>query len=127
MMNETQNGPDTEAANTPMDSQEQRIDKDLLKERVIEQLKTVFDPELPMSVYDLGLIYDIRIDDDAKAHVTMTLTAPGCPAAGVLPQQVGEAARKAEGVRDSSVELTFDPPWDQHMMPEYVKLELGLL
>jgi metal-sulfur cluster biosynthetic enzyme len=57
----------------------------------------------------------------------MTLTAPGCPAAGVLPQQVGEAARKAEGVRDSSVELTFDPPWDQHMMPEYVKLELGLL
>jgi FeS assembly SUF system protein len=127
MMNETQNGPENEAANTPMDSQEQRIDKDLLKERVIEQLKTVFDPELPMSVYDLGLIYDIRIDDDAKAHVTMTLTAPGCPAAGVLPQQVGEAARKAEGVRDSSVELTFDPPWDQHMMPEYVKLELGLL
>jgi len=127
MMNETHNVPENEAANTPTDSQEQRIDKDLLKERVIEQLKTVFDPELPMSVYDLGLIYDIRIDDDAKAHVTMTLTAPGCPAAGVLPQQVGEAARKAEGVRDSSVELTFDPPWDQHMMPEYVKLELGLL
>ncbi len=127
MMNETHNGPENGAANPPMDSQEQRMDKDLLKERVIEQLKTVFDPELPMSVYDLGLIYDIRIDDDAKAHVTMTLTAPGCPAAGVLPQQVGEAARKAEGVRDSSVELTFDPPWDQHMMPEYVKLELGLL
>ena len=127
MMNETHDGPENEAANPPMDSQEQRMDKDLLKERVIEQLKTVFDPELPMSVYDLGLIYDIRIDDDAKAHVTMTLTAPGCPAAGVLPQQVGEAARKAEGVRDSSVELTFDPPWDQHMMPEYVKLELGLL
>lgn len=127
MMNETHDGPESEEANTPTDSQEHRIDKDLLKERVIEQLKTVFDPELPMSVYDLGLIYDIRIDDDAKAHVTMTLTAPGCPAAGVLPQQVGEAARKAEGVRDSSVELTFDPPWDQHMMPEYVKLELGLL
>lgn len=127
MMNETHDDPENEAANTPTDSQEQRIDKDLLKERVIEQLKTVFDPELPMSVYDLGLIYDIRIDDEAKAHITMTLTAPGCPAAGVLPQQVGEAARKAEGVRDSSVELTFDPPWDQHMMPEYVKLELGLL
>lgn len=127
MMNEPHNVPENEAENPPMDSQEQRMDKDLLKERVIEQLKTVFDPELPMSVYDLGLIYDIRIDDDAKAHVTMTLTAPGCPAAGVLPQQVGEAARKAEGVRDSSVELTFDPPWDQHMMPEYVKLELGLL
>jgi FeS assembly SUF system protein len=127
MMNEPHDVPENEAANPPMDSQEQRMDKDLLKERVIEQLKTVFDPELPMSVYDLGLIYDIRIDDDAKAHVTMTLTAPGCPAAGVLPQQVGEAARKAEGVRDSSVELTFDPPWDQHMMPEYVKLELGLL
>ncbi len=127
MMNEPHNVPENEAENPPMDSQEQRMDKELLKERVIEQLKTVFDPELPMSVYDLGLIYDIRIDDDAKAHVTMTLTAPGCPAAGVLPQQVGEAARKAEGVRDSSVELTFDPPWDQHMMPEYVKLELGLL
>ncbi|MFM7773759.1 MAG: iron-sulfur cluster assembly protein [Candidatus Kapaibacterium sp.] len=103
------------------------VDKDLLKERVVAQLKTVFDPELPMSVCDLGLIYEIRIDDASKAHITMTLTAPGCPAAGVLPRQVEDAARAAEGVTDSSVELTFDPPWDQHMMPEYVKLELGLL
>ena len=102
-------------------------DHDTLKARVVEQLKTVFDPELPMSVYDLGLIYDIRFDSNGKAHITMTLTAPGCPAAGILPQQVAEAARKAEGVSDSAVELTFDPPWDQHMMPEYVKLELGLL
>ena len=98
-----------------------------LKEKIIAELKTVYDPELPMSVYDLGLIYGIDLDEHAKAHITMTLTAPGCPAAGVLPGQVGDAARRVEGVSDVQVELTFDPPWDQHMMPEYVKLELGLL
>ena len=98
-----------------------------LKEKIIAELKTVYDPELPMSVYDLGLIYGIDLDEQAKAHITMTLTAPGCPAAGILPGQVGDAARRVEGVSDVHVELTFDPPWDQHMMPEYVKLELGLL
>ncbi len=96
------------------------------KERIIEQLRMVFDPEIPINIYDLGLIYEINIDENNKAHLLMTLTAPGCPAAGILPNQVAEAARKAEGIVDAEVELTFDPPWNQSMMPEFVKLELGL-
>ncbi len=98
-----------------------------LKERVIEHLKTVYDPEIPMNIYDLGLIYDVTIDKEMKAHILMTLTAPGCPAAGYLPVEVGEAAKRTPGISDAAVVLTFDPPWNMSMMPEYVKLELGLM
>ena len=97
-----------------------------LQEKIIDQLKLIFDPEIPVNIYDLGLIYDVKVDDENVAHITMTLTAPGCPVAGTLPGDVGEAAKKVEGIVDAKVELTFDPPWDQQMMPEFVKLELGL-
>ncbi|MBL7999119.1 MAG: SUF system Fe-S cluster assembly protein [Candidatus Kapabacteria bacterium] len=97
-----------------------------LKEAIIEKLKTVFDPEIPVNIYDLGLIYDITIREDATVHVLMTLTAPGCPVAGTLPGEIAAKVREVDGVVDASVELTFDPPWDKTMMPEFVKLELGL-
>lgn len=97
-----------------------------LKEKIIEELKTIYDPEIPVNIYDLGLIYDVRVDEENIAHITMTLTAPGCPVAGTLPGEVGDAAKKVEGINDAKVELTFDPPWDKQMMPEFVKLELGL-
>jgi FeS assembly SUF system protein len=97
-----------------------------LQEQIVEQLKLIFDPEIPVNIYDLGLIYDVKVDDDNIAQITMTLTSPGCPVAGSLPGEVGEAAKKVEGIVDAKVELTFDPPWDQQMMPEFVKLELGL-
>jgi len=100
--------------------------KDEIKNNVIEQIKTVFDPEIPVNIYDLGLIYNVDVKDNNDVHITMTLTAPGCPVAGILPEEARLAASKAEGVHECTVELTFDPPWDKHMMPEFVKLELGL-
>ncbi len=102
------------------------VSKAELKERIVEQIKTVYDPEIPMNVYDLGLIYDISVDDSLVAQILMTLTAPGCPAAGILPVEVANAAKKVSGIADAKVELTFDPPWSMQMMPEFVKLELGL-
>ncbi len=103
------------------------VSKQALKEHIIEHIKTVFDPEIPINVYDLGLIYDVQVGDDFVAQILMTLTAPGCPAAGILPVEVAEAAKKTAGIVDAKVELTFDPPWSMTMMPEFVKLELGLM
>jgi FeS assembly SUF system protein len=102
------------------------MNKEEIKANIVEKIKEIYDPEIPVNIYDLGLIYTIELDDNAVAHVTMTLTAPGCPVAGTLPNDVKEAVRKADGVTDAFVELTFDPPWDKQMMPEFVKLELGL-
>ncbi len=107
-------------------------DKDLtteqVKENIIAGIREVYDPEIPVNVYDLGLIYDIAIDEESReAHVTMTLTAPNCPAAGILPGQVEDAARNAEGVADAEVELTFDPPFTPDMMSDEAKLELGFM
>ncbi|PSQ78710.1 MAG: FeS assembly SUF system protein [Bacteroidetes bacterium QS_7_67_15] len=96
-------------------------------ENVIASIREVYDPEIPVNVYDLGLIYEIEIDPETrKADVLMTLTAPNCPAAGVLPGQVEDAAANAEGVSEAEVELTFEPPFSPEMMSEEAKLELGL-
>lgn len=98
------------------------------KENVIAGLRDVFDPEIPVNIYDLGLIYDIEIDPETrKADVLMTLTAPNCPAAGILPGQAEDAAGNAEGVSEAEVELTFDPPFTMEMMSDEAKLELGFM
>lgn len=94
---------------------------------IIEVLKTVYDPEIPVNIYELGLIYEIKIEDNGYAHVKMTLTAPACPVAGDIIREVDEKVRQVEGVTDANVMLTFDPPWSKEMMSEEAKLELGFL
>lgn len=98
-----------------------------LGNQVIEKLKTVFDPEIPVNIYDLGLIYTINIDDQSVAHISMTLTAPNCPVAESLPVEVKEVVSSIEGISDCVVELTFDPPWSKDMMSEEAMLDLGFL
>jgi FeS assembly SUF system protein len=92
---------------------------------IIGVLKTIYDPEVPVNIYEMGLIYDILIDDDFRVNVVMTLTAPNCPVAESLPQEVKETVMKVEGVKDVSVEIVFDPPWTMEMMSDEAKLELG--
>jgi FeS assembly SUF system protein len=111
--------------NTTPKKEMSSIEKSLLEAEVVEQLRTVFDPEIPVNVYDLGLIYDIQIDDDKNAHIIMTLTSPMCPVAGSLPGEVEVAANQAHGVRKATVELTWDPPYSIDMMPEETRLMLG--
>lgn len=100
--------------------------QDLIPE-IIEALKTVYDPEIPVNIYDLGLIYDAKIDDDYFVDVSMTLTAPGCPVAETFPGFVENAVKGVVGVSDARVELTFDPPWTMDNMSEEAKLELGMI
>jgi len=97
-----------------------------LEQRVIAVLRSVYDPELPVNIYDLGLIYDLRINQQAEVFVSMTLTAPACPVAGSLPGQVECAIKALEGVSHARVELVWDPPWSQDRMSEEAKLSLGL-
>ena len=92
---------------------------------IIERLKDVYDPEIPVNIYDLGLIYNVDVDENNKASIVMTLTAPGCPVADVLVEDVRQAALAVENVTDADVALTFDPPWDKSMMSEEARLELG--
>lgn len=96
-----------------------------LEEKVIKAIKKVFDPEIPVNVYDLGLIYDISITAQNEVVVLMTLTAPSCPEAGVLPQKVEDSVKSLHDVTDAKVLLTFDPPWNKSMMSEAAQLELG--
>lgn len=103
------------------------IEKSMLENEIIESIRYVYDPEIPVNVYDLGLIYGIEIDDDANVHVTMTLTSPACPVAGILPGEVEQAVLETRGVRSARVELTWDPPFTLDMVSDEVKLMLGLL
>lgn len=97
-----------------------------LRERVISALKSVYDPEIPVNIYDLGLIYSLDIDESGNVQVDMTLTAPGCPVAQTFPGTVENAVRAVDGVVDARVELVWDPPWTQERMTEEARLELGL-
>ena len=97
-----------------------------LEQRVIAAMRTVYDPEISVNIYDLGLIYDIQISEQAEVFVAMTLTAPGCPVAGILPGQVECAIKGVEGVGDARVELVGDPPWNQDCMSDEARLTLGL-
>jgi FeS assembly SUF system protein len=98
-----------------------------LKEKVIECLQTIFDPELPVNIYELGLIYEVEIMPINNVQIVMTLTAPGCPAAQSLPVEVDQKVRLIEGVNDVYVSVTWDPPWNKSMMSEAAQLELGML
>lgn len=98
-----------------------------LKEEVIKALKGVYDPEIPVDVYELGLIYDIKIFPVNNVYVLMTLTSPSCPSAEAIPVEVEQKIREIEGISEVSVELTFDPPYSQDMMSEAAKLELGFM
>jgi len=100
---------------------------DNLRDLVEAALRTVFDPEIPVNIFDLGLVYEIRIDEGGKIKITMTLTAPACPVAGDIVQDVQQKIEAIEGVVDCHVQLTFDPPWTKEMMTEEAKLELGFL
>lgn len=102
------------------------IEKSLLEAEVVESLRTVYDPELPVNIYDLGLIYDIQIDDEKNVVVVMTLTSPACPVAGTLPGEVEQRVRETPGVASARVELTWDPPFTVDMMSEDVRLALGI-
>lgn len=103
------------------------MERDELKEKVIEALRGIYDPEISVNIYDLGLIYDLAIDDQGKAEIKMTLTAPACPFAATLPGQVEMAVKGVEGISDATVELVWDPPWGQERMSDEAKLQLGLL
>ncbi|HEY0355025.1 MAG TPA: DUF59 domain-containing protein [Flavisolibacter sp.] len=98
-----------------------------IREKAIEMIKTIFDPEIPVNIYDLGLIYRVDVLPINNVHVTMTLTAPSCPAAQSLPVEVDQKLRQIEGVNDVHVVVTWDPPWDKSMMSEEAQLELGWL
>lgn len=98
-----------------------------LEERIIDVIRTVYDPEIPVDIYELGLIYEVKVDADGKADVLMTLTSPSCPVAESLPLEVEEKVRGVKGVTQGKVELTFDPPWDKDMMSEAALLELGFM
>jgi FeS assembly SUF system protein len=98
-----------------------------LKNKVIEKLQTIFDPELPVNIYELGLIYEIDIMPINNVQIVMTLTAPGCPAAQSLPVEVDQKVREIEGVNDVYVTVTWNPPWNKSMMSETAQLELGFL
>ena len=97
-----------------------------LKEKIVEAIKTVFDPEIPVNIYELGLIYNIDIKKDKTVDITMTLTSPFCPVAGSLPKEVAARASEVEGVTDANVELVFEPPWSLDLMSEEAKFKLNL-
>ncbi|QOR75445.1 MAG: DUF59 domain-containing protein [Thermoflavifilum sp.] len=98
-----------------------------LQEPIISVLKTVYDPEIPVNIYDLGLVYELHINADGEVFILVTLTAPGCPVGADIVSEIDEKVRQIEGVKDVHVELTFDPPWNMGMMSDEAKLELGFM
>lgn len=103
------------------------MDAEILKEKVTEKIKEIYDPEIPVNIFDLGLIYEINVLPINNVQVVMTLTAPSCPAAQTLPHEVDQKIREIEGVNDVHVEVTWTPSWNKDMMSEEAKLELGFL
>ena len=101
-------------------------DKTKIEERIVDVLKTVYDPEIPVNVYDLGMIYKIDLQDDGTLNIDMTFTAPSCPAADFILEDVRTKVESVEGVKAANVNLVFEPVWDQSMMSEEAKVELGL-
>jgi len=106
---------------------EATIDTHDLGEKIVKVLKTIFDPEIPVDIYELGLIYDVFVNEDQEVKILMTLTTPNCPVAETLPVEVEEKVKSINEVEDAEVEITFDPPWTQDLMSEEAKLELGML
>ena len=106
---------------------ENNFDAQLLGEKIVKVLKTIFDPEIPVDIYELGLIYDVFVNEDFDAKVLMTLTSPNCPVAESLPAEVEQKVKSIKGINQVEVEMTFDPPWTRDLMSEEAKLELGFL
>ena len=107
--------------------QDTQIDTQELGEKIVRVLKTIYDPEIPVDIYELGLIYDVFVNEDFEVRILMTLTSPNCPVAESLPLEVEEKVKSLDIVKNAEVESTFDPPWTQELMSEEAKLELGLL
>ncbi len=103
------------------------IDNQELGEKIVRVLKTIYDPEIPVDIYELGLIYDVFVNEDREVKILMTLTSPNCPVAETLPVEVEEKVKSLDLVANAFVEITFDPPWSQELMSEEAKLELGFL
>ena len=115
------------AAVPPPLSEGEAIDPKALEERIIEVMKTVYDPEIPVNIYELGMVYKVDVRADAEVFVQMTLTSPSCPVAGSLPGEVEARVKTVPGVRKASLELVWDPPWNPSMMSEAAKLQLGMM
>ena len=107
--------------------EEGKINTDLIGEKVVSVLKTIYDPEIPVDIYELGLIYDVFVNEDYDVKIIMTLTSPNCPVAESLPKEVEEKVESIKTIKGAKVEITFDPPWSKDLMSEEAKLELGLL
>lgn len=105
----------------------ENIQKNILGDAIIETLKTVYDPEIPVNIYELGLVYEVKLDDDFNVSILMTLTTPNCPVAESLPEEVKEKISNIDGVNEVNLQLTFDPPWSMEMLSDEAKLELGIL
>ena len=103
------------------------IDTTELGEKIVAVIKTIYDPEIPVDIYELGLIYDVFVNEDYDVKILMTLTTPNCPVAETLPKEVEDKVKSLKDVNDAEVEITFDPPWTQELMSEEAKLELGML
>ncbi|SFW50107.1 DUF59 domain-containing protein [Cellulophaga fucicola] len=103
------------------------VDTHDLGEEIVKVLKTIYDPEIPVDIYELGLIYDVFVNEDNDVKILMTLTSPNCPVAESLPVEIEEKVKSLDLVKGAEVEITFDPPWTQELMSEEAKLELGLL
>ncbi len=106
---------------------EEKLNTQELGEKIVKVIKTVYDPEIPVDVYELGLIYDVFVNEDNAVKILMTLTTPNCPVAESLPKEVEDKVKSINAVTDAEVEITFDPPWSQDLMSEEAKLELGML
>ena len=106
---------------------DQKFDPNVIGEKIIKTIKTIFDPEIPVGIYELGLIYDIMVNENFDVKILMTLTTPNCPVAETLPVDVEEKVKTVQGVKDVEVEITFEPPWSQDLMSDEAKLELGIL
>lgn len=106
---------------------ETEIDTAALGEKIVKVLKSIYDPEIPVDIYELGLVYDVMVSTDFEVKILMTLTSPNCPVAESLPKEVEEKIAKIEGIKTAEVEITFDPPWSKDLMSEEAKLELGML
>ncbi len=118
-------GTTTTPPSPPASLSEQEIQK--LREKIVEVVRTCYDPEIPVNIYDLGLLYDYQVEPNGKVHVKMTLTAPGCPAAGTLPGEVEDKISVLPNVKEVQVDVVWDPPWTKDRMSEAAKLQLGFL
>lgn len=117
----------TSANKQQIEMSEQDIEDNSLGDKIVRVLKTIYDPEIPVDIYELGLIYDVFVNEDSDVKILMTLTTPNCPVAETLPMEVEEKIKSINEVNSAEVEITFDPPWTQDLMSEEAKLELGML